>query len=197
MGLGRLHPVHRLDRGTSGVLLLARNPAAARDLGAAFAEGLADKTYLALVRGLLPAGGITVDHPVPADEGAPRTKARTFVLFLAAAELPASPLREARYSWVEARPETGRFHQVRRHLKHIGHPVLGDSTYGRADHNRLLRDRVGLARLALHAARLAIPWRGARLVIDAPLPADLAEPLAALGLPYAALACAPAGGSSS
>jgi tRNA pseudouridine65 synthase len=180
--LGRLLPVHRLDRGTSGVLLLARTPEAARALGAIFAAGRADKSYVALVRGHPPPETV-VDQPVPADEGRPRIPARTGVIFLEGTEITGSPLREKRYALVEARPETGRFHQVRRHLKHLGHPVIGDSTYGRADHNRFLRERFGLGRLALHASRLVVPslHGGDPLVLSAPLPEDLAAPLVKMG----------------
>jgi len=92
-----------------------------------------------------------------------------------------------RCSLVEARPETGRFHQIRRHLKHLSHPIVGDVNYGKGDLNRLFRTRYGLHRLALHAHLLAFdhPATGRRLVVRAPLPADFAAALAALGLPVA------------
>ena len=90
--------------------------------------------------------------------------------------------RRQAYSWVEARPHGGRFHQVRRHLRHLGHPIIGDVNYGRGEHNRFCRERFGLARLALHAARLEIQHPdGQRLDLRAPLPEDLAGPLARLG----------------
>jgi len=87
-------------------------------------------------------------------------------------------------------PETGRLHQIRRHLKHISHPVIGDVRYGKGEHNRLFRARFGLYRLALHAAevRLEHPATGAPLRLAAPLPPDLAGPLAAMGLSAAAAA---------
>jgi tRNA pseudouridine65 synthase len=125
-----------------------------------------------------------VDHPVPPHEGATeRVPAVTTLRALTTRTLADSPLREPRYTWLEARPETGRFHQVRRHAKHAGHPVLGDANYGRSEHNRLLADRVGLRRLALHAASIDLvhPATGAPLRVDAPLPDDLAAPLALLG----------------
>jgi tRNA pseudouridine65 synthase len=102
-----------------------------------------------------------------------------------------SPLREARYSWIEARPETGRFHQVRRHAKHLGHPIVGDANYGRSEHNALLRERFGIARLALHARAITLPALGVRatwLSVRAPLPIDLAEALVAMGFERGALA---------
>jgi tRNA pseudouridine65 synthase len=169
-----VYPVHRLDRGTSGVLLLALTAAAAGALGEAFESGRVRKRYLALVRGIAPADGI-VDHPIPRAPGGPRVPAITRYRRLATFE---------RYSWLEAFPETGRLHQVRRHLKHISHPVIGDVRYGKGEHNRLFRTRFGLYRLALHAAEVSLehPASGVPSTFRAPLPADLAGPLAAMGL---------------
>jgi tRNA pseudouridine65 synthase len=181
-----VHPVHRLDRGTSGVLVLALTAAAARALGEAFEGGRVRKRYLALVRGIPPAAGV-VDHPIPRSPGGPRVAAVTRFRRLATFE---------RYAWLEAVPETGRLHQVRRHLKHISHPVIGDVRYGKGEHNRLFRSRFGLFRLALHAAEVSLehPAHGAPLRFLAPLPADLAGPLAAMGL--AGMAGAAAAGTS-
>jgi tRNA pseudouridine65 synthase len=171
-------PVHRLDRGTSGVLLfaLASEPVAA--LQEAFSRGAVRKRYLALVRGITPDAG-RIDHPVPRRPGAERVPAITCYRRLAVFE---------RYSLVEAMPLTGRLHQIRRHLKHISHPLIGDVQYGKGEHNRLFRERFGLHRLALHAQELAFdhPDDGRPVAIHAPLPADLASPFAAMGLLTAA-----------
>jgi tRNA pseudouridine65 synthase len=169
-----VYPVHRLDRGTSGVLVLALTAAAAGALGGAFEAGRVRKRYLALVRGIPPEAGV-VDHPIPRVPGGPRVPAVTRFRRLATFE---------RYAWLEAFPETGRLHQVRRHLKHISHPVIGDVRYGKGEHNRLFRTRFGLYRLALHAAEVSLehPESGAPASFLAPLPADLAGPLAAMGL---------------
>ena len=179
----RVHPVHRLDRGTSGVLVFALDAEAARRLGEAFTDGGVDKVYVALVRGRAPEE-IVIDHPIPRTAGGPRVPAVTVVRRLAVAEPEPGRL----YSLVEARPATGRLHQVRRHLKHAAHPVVGDVEYGKGEHNRFFRERFGLHRLALHALALALPHPGTgeRLRIAAPVPADLASPLAALGLPVPA-----------
>jgi tRNA pseudouridine65 synthase len=169
-----VHPVHRLDRGTSGALLLARTPAAARALGEAFAAGLVDKRYLALVRGVPPEEGI-VDHPVPTsdEKGAPRAEARTAFRRLEVL---------GRYSLVEARPLTGRLHQIRRHMKHLSCPLVGDVNYGKGEHNRLFRARFGLHRIFLHARSLTFPHpsTGAATTAEAPLPTPLAATLEAL-----------------
>jgi tRNA pseudouridine65 synthase len=172
---GFVFPVHRLDRGASGVLLFALDRDAARALHGAFERGEVDKRYLALVRGHAPERAV-VDHPIPRREGGPRVPAVTEVARVATFE---------RWSLVEARPRTGRLHQVRRHLKHLGHPLIGDVNYGRGEHNRLFRERFGLRRLALHAQELRFPHpeTGAPVVVRAPLPADLAGPFAAMGLP--------------
>jgi tRNA pseudouridine65 synthase len=183
----RVHPVHRLDRGTSGVLLLTLGPEPARRLGRAFAAGAVEKRYLALVRGVAPDDGL-IDHPVPGREDGPRvpavTRFRRHQSVRAATPLPEEPARGApRYSLVEACPRTGRFHQIRRHLKHISHPIIGDVNYGRGEHNRFFRERYGLHRLALHALELTVehPMTGERLSITAPIPADLAAPLQRVG----------------
>jgi tRNA pseudouridine65 synthase len=173
-----VYPVHRLDRGTSGVLVMALAAGIAQALGEAFAAGGVYKRYLALVRGI-PAPSGVIDHPIPRAPGGPRVPAVTRFRLLATFE---------RYAWVEAVPETGRLHQVRRHLKHISHPVIGDVRYGKGEHNRLFRSRFGLYRLALHAAEIAFqhPSSGAPMRFSAPLPDDLAGPLACMGIVDAA-----------
>lgn len=179
-----VHPAHRLDRGTSGVLLFALSSEVASRLGVAFAEGGAHKVYRAIVRGHPPLEGV-VDHPVRRGEerDSPRVPARTAFTRLATCEHPREghPLR---YSWIEARPETGRLHQIRRHMKHLSHPIVGDVRYGKREHNHLCRERFGLARLALHACSLSFthPMTGEPLHIEAEVPYDLASPLAAMGL---------------
>ena len=171
-----VNPVHRLDRATSGALLFALSPEATTALGAMFLERRVEKTYLALVRGVPSAIGV-VDSAVPQTEDGPRVDAVTRYRLIAS-----SPVE--RCSLVEAKPETGRLHQIRRHMKHIGHPLIGDVNYGRGELNRHYRAAYGLHRLALHACSLAFahPLTGVALRIDAPLPDDLAGPLRALAL---------------
>ncbi|AKT38932.1 pseudouridine synthase [Chondromyces crocatus] len=168
-----VYPVHRIDRGTSGVVLFALDPESAASLQACFNASTVEKRYLALVRGCPPDEGV-IDHPVPKSEGGPRVPAVTDFRRLAAVE---------RCALVEARPRTGRFHQIRRHLKHIGHPLIGDANYGKGALNRAYRDDVGLARLALHASALSFPdpWTGERVRAVAEIPDDLAAPLVRLG----------------
>ncbi len=182
MGFGKIHTVHRLDRATSGVLVLARSADVARTLSGAFVEGRVRKTYVALARGVVSTDVALIDHPIPCDEGGPRVDARSRVRGLASVTLVGSTLRETRYSVVLVEPETGRFHQVRRHLKHLGHPIVGDTTYGRSEHNRALADHAGLHRLALHA--LALELASADTSLGrwvAPLPDDLRVPFERIG----------------
>ncbi len=173
----QVHVVHRLDRATSGALLFARHRDAAAALCGDFEAGRVDKRYLALVRGQPPADGV-IDHPVPKKEDGARVPAVTRFRLLGR-----SPVD--RCSLVEALPETGRLHQIRRHMKHLSHPVIGDVNYGNGATNRHYRATYRLHRLALHAHYLAFahPRTGARVVIAAPMPDDLGLPLVALGLP--------------
>jgi len=157
-----LRPVHRLDRGTSGVLVLARDADAARRLGAAFEAGGVAKRYLALVRGWPQPEGL-IDHPLARDPerasaGQPVRAALTRWRVLERFDWPfAVDARHpsSRYALVEARPETGRRHQIRRHFKHLGHPLVGDSTHGKGAHNRAVAAWLGVTRLWLHAASIA------------------------------------------
>lgn len=176
--LGRhVYPVHRLDRGTSGVLLFALSAEVAASLGRILAEGRAEKSYVALVRGVPPISG-TIDHPLPAGEDHHDKRVSAVTDFWRLETF-------GRYSLVEARPRTGRLHQVRRHLKHIACPIIGDVNYGKGEHNRLFRASYGLHRLFLHAATLRLPHpeTGHILEIHAPLPPELAAVLARLRQP--------------
>ncbi len=140
----RVYPVHRLDRGTSGTIVMATTPESARTLCQAFEEGRVQKRYLALTRGH-PVDG-EIDHAIPRTEDGPRVDAVTRVRLLGTA---------GRYALVEAVPLTGRMHQIRRHLKHVSCPIIGDVKYGKGEHNRYFRETYGLHRLALHASELA------------------------------------------
>lgn len=172
-----VHPIHRLDRGTSGALLFARNRDAAATLCRSFEEGRTEKRYLALVRGVPPSEGV-VDYDIPKSEDGPRVPARTRFRLVRR-----SPVD--RCSLVLATPETGRLHQIRRHLRHLNHPLVGDVTYGSGVINRHYRAEYDLHRLALHACRLGFthPVSGRWIEVDAPVPEDLALAFARLGLP--------------
>jgi len=174
----RVHPLHRLDRGTSGALLFARSPETTAALQKSFDAHAVEKRYLALVRGTPKDVTGTIDHPIPKSEGGPRVAALTRFRLVAR-----SPVD--RCSLVEALPETGRLHQVRRHLRHISHPLVGDVTYGSGAINRHYRATYDLHRLALHASEIAFPHpvTGERVHVRAPMPDDLGLALDRLQLP--------------
>ncbi len=158
----RVYPVHRLDKGTSGALAFALDRDTATVLAEQFANQRVRKTYLAIVRGW-PAGTGVIDHPldavhdayVPAS-GTAAKPCRTSYRTLATVELPVRVDRypTSRYALVELEPETGRRHQLRRHLAHVSHPIIGDSTYGKGRHNRLFAERHGVRRLLLACVQL-------------------------------------------
>ena len=170
----RLWPLHRLDKATSGVLLFARHADAARHWGIAFQDGRIRKRYLALVRGWPPQVG-EIDHPLARDPERPSAgqlhlEALTRYRRLACFDWPFSVDARhptTRYALVEADPQTGRRHQIRRHFKHIAHPLVGDTTHGKGQHNRAVAQWLGTARLWLHAQRVELPTDGGVLRIEA------------------------------
>lgn len=180
--LGRwVYPLHRLDKATSGVLLFALDPEAARRMTEVFTAGAVSKTYLAVVRGYTDEGG-RIDHPLhdPRDKHAPPTEcdkpareAVTDYRRLATIELPHPVGRyaTARYSLIAASPLTGRTHQIRRHLKHIFHPLIGDTTYGDGRQNEFFRSQLQCFRLLLHARSIEFdhPVAGEKIRVSAPL----------------------------
>jgi len=167
-----VYPVHRLDRATSGVLVFALSAEAARAVGGAFERGEVEKRYLALVRGNPPDQAL-VEHPLSQEDGKPAQEARTWFVTHA---------RYGRYALVEAIPKTGRTHQIRRHLKHLSCPIIGDVKYGKGEHNRYFRTELALHRLALHATSLTLldPSTGEPVTVRSPLPVDIEVTLAAL-----------------
>jgi tRNA pseudouridine65 synthase len=178
--LGRpVWPVHRLDRGTSGVLLFALGADIAALLGAMFEQGRLDKRYLALVRGWPREDEGLVDHPLARDPelpsaGQPMLDAQTRWRVLQRLEWPVAfdpRFATTRVALLEAEPLQGRRHQIRRHLKHIAHPILGDATHGKGPLNRAVAAFLGQPRLWLHARSLALrhPVDDRPLLLQAPV----------------------------
>ncbi len=222
----RVYPAHRLDRGTSGVLLFALDRDTAATLARQFESRAVDKRYLAIVRGH-PAESGTIDHALvrqfdpiersrgrgaggreelgndrkcdvdhhqdePCDDhpaivtGAEAAQpALTHFCRLATVELPHAVDRypSSRYALVALRPESGRRHQLRRHLKHISHPIIGDTTYGKGRHNRLFQTLFGSQRLLLACTQLSLMHPVARspLTLNAPPAKDFQQVMQALG----------------
>jgi tRNA pseudouridine65 synthase len=179
-----VYPVHRLDRGTSGVLLFALDPETARAVGDTLARRDVDKRYLAVVRGHAPEHA-DIDYPLHEHPDAPPQAARTTLQRLGTVELPIPVGRypQARYSLVELRPHSGRLHQLRKHMAHLRHPIVGDVRHGEGRHNRLFREHFGVHRMLLHARSLALPHpvTGESLALRAPLDPELEQLLATLG----------------
>ena len=179
----RVWTVHRLDRATSGVLLCALDAETAGELGKQFMAGTVEKRYLAVVRGWIDDEGI-IDRPLKHERRGDQ-EAVTRFRCLARTEIDEAvpPHATARYSLVELEPETGRRHQLRRHLNGIAHPIIGDVNHGDRRHNRLFKMKFGSHRLLLHAERLAFdhPDHGERLAFRVPPPDDVRQPIVALG----------------
>lgn len=188
----RVWPVHRLDKGTSGVLIFALDAETHRSLGEQFAQHDVRKTYWAVVRGWPQAAG-RIDHALRSvdDEYEDATsrpeawQAVTEYRRLATVELPhrVDCYATSRYALVSLNPMTGRRHQLRRHLKHISHPIIGDATYGKGRHNRFFQAEFGCDRLLLACVEMAFrhPHSGERISIAAPVTEQFAKVIRQLG----------------
>ncbi|MBD1396106.1 pseudouridylate synthase [Pontibacter sp. JH31] len=175
----QVYAAHRLDRGTSGVLLFAKSPEATGPLVKAFEEREVTKTYLAIVRGYTLEED-TIDNPIRPDKDhkhkAPQD-AITRYTRLATIELPIPVGRysTARYSLVQVQPETGRMHQIRKHFAHIRHYIVGDKRHGDWRHNQMFLEKLESPYLLLHAAQLDFthPYTGEAMSIKAPMPQNM------------------------
>lgn len=190
----RVYPVHRLDKPTSGVLLFALSPDIARNVSAQMTSHRVAKTYHAVVRGYCPEAG-DVDHAIRdrPDKIADRDRTRerpalealTRYRRLATAEIPFAVDRypRSRYSLVELKPLQGRKHQLRRHMKHLGYPIIGDANYGKGVHNRFFQEQYRCHRLLLACTGMGLlhPVSGQRLLLAAPVGDDFYRVLVALG----------------
>jgi len=179
-----VYPTHRLDKPTSGVLLFALNSDIARAMGEQFSERTTSKSYLAVVRGYS-AEAERVDYPLKeeldrktdsnADQDKKAQEAITSYQRLATVELPypVGRYETARYSLIELIPETGRKHQLRRHMKHVFHPIVGDTTHGDGKQNQLFRDHFDCHRLLLASTSLTFthPVSGEQTTVHAGLDA--------------------------
>lgn len=158
-------PIHRLDKPTSGVLLFAKSSEVAATMSELFRSGLIHKSYIAIVRGYTNNKG-TIDKPLrkiidkfgkPAYKSDEEQEALTKYSRLATIELPVSidKYPSSRYSLVKLHPITGRRHQLRRHMKHISHPIIGDPKYGKSKHNNYFKEKLQIPRLLLASVELS------------------------------------------
>ena len=182
-----VYPLHRLDKPTSGVLVFALSSESASFYSQQFREHQIAKTYVALVRGYGP-GQMSIHHELSdeADDyagikaGGDAKEALTHVKCLDQFEIPLVVDRypTTRLSLMQCEPITGRKHQIRRHLKHIGHPIVGDSRHGKGLLNRACEGYFGVGRLWLACTQMVLARRdGSELVIDAALAADFQQVL--------------------
>jgi tRNA pseudouridine65 synthase len=177
-----VYPVHRLDKPTSGVLLFALSAEMAKEISLLFRENSVKKEYIAVVRGYTEEEA-DIDHDLKQmldskaekEQGISKDaqEAQTSYVRLATVELPypVSRYPVARYSLVKLFPHTGRKHQLRRHMKHIFHPIVGDTKHGRGEHNKLFREKFDCHRLLLHSNKIRFfhPVKKKEIVIEAGL----------------------------
>lgn len=190
----KVFPLHRLDKPTAGILVFALNVEVARKMMTVFMAENVEKTYLAVVRGFAPEQAV-IDYPLReeldkmTDRLAQQDKAAqpaiTHYQRLATVELPFAVGRysSSRYSLLQLSPKTGRKHQLRRHLKHIFHPIIGDTTHGDGKHNDLFRQQFDCHRLLLASIELSFPHpcENKILKINAPLDASFSQILTNFG----------------
>lgn len=181
----KVYPAHRLDRKTSGLLLFTLDKEMDSKMQTLFAEKKVAKSYLAIVRGFT-AESETIDYPLRKENGQLQD-AVTHYRTLAQAELdiPMGSHPTSRYSLVEVRPETGRMHQIRKHMAHIFHPIIADRPHGCNKQNKLWKERFGMDSMMLHAHTLRFqhPVTGQEVFIEAPLLPEFHRVLDLMNIP--------------
>lgn len=170
----KVNPVHRLDRATGGILLFALDKQVEIAMQQQFSDNKVNKNYLAIVRGYTP-DMEDIDYPLHKENG---TLQEAFTAYetLSRAELavPFGKHDTSRYSLVEVKPTTGRMHQIRKHLSHVDHPIIGDTTHGCNKQNKLFRETWEMTTLLLHASKLSFshPVNNEKVFIEAPVNAE-------------------------
>lgn len=168
----RVYPAHRLDRKTAGVLLFTKDPSDNGWLQSLFMQGQISKTYIAVARGYIPENGL-IDYPLRHEDKLQEARTQYRLLQKFEIPLPFNGHPTSRYSLVELQPTTGRFHQLRKHLAHIRHPIIGDRPHGCNKQNRLWKETLQLPTMLLHAAALSFQRPdGKRIAIEAPFQAE-------------------------
>ncbi|MBC5773376.1 pseudouridylate synthase [Pontibacter sp. KCTC 32443] len=177
----KVYPIHRLDRGTSGVLLFAKTPEAAAPLVKLFEERETRKVYYAIVRGYI-LEEATIDNPIRPDKDHQHKEAQDAITNykrIATVELPIPVGRyaTARYSLVQVQPETGRMHQIRKHFAHIRHYIIGDKKHGDWRHNKMFLEELNSSSMLLHSSDLYFvhPFTNKQIHINAPLSANMSR----------------------
>ena len=165
----KVHPTHRLDRKTSGVLIFALSELANSKMQQLFATNQVDKTYQAVVRGYTPTSE-TINYPLTNDNGKTQEAITKFkTIKTTEINVPLGKFTTSRYSLVEIKPETGRFHQIRKHFAHLRHPIIGDRPHGCNKQNKLFKEKWNMNTMLLHANEIAFnhPITNEPLIITA------------------------------
>lgn len=180
----KVFPIHRIDRKTSGLLLFALNEEALALVSKQFERNTVEKKYLTVVRGYTEDEG-SIDYPLINDKGTEQ-ESLTHYKTLAQREidLPNGKYETSRYSLVEARPYTGRTHQIRKHFAHLFHPILGDRPHGCNKQNRLWKEQYNMTTMMLHAQELIFfhPYRNRSTIIHANLSSEFHRVLSILAI---------------
>ncbi|MCC5920263.1 MAG: pseudouridylate synthase [Cyclobacteriaceae bacterium] len=167
----RVTPVHRLDRGTSGVLVFSFHKDVTQKLTSAFENRKVAKEYYALVRGHTP-DELLIDRPLKKPENGNVQTAQTMIYTLARWEIdvPLGLYTTSRFSWIRVVPHTGRYHQIRRHLSGVNHPIIGDHKHGDHRYNQFLRDIHGVKGMMLHARQISFNMEEKDFLFKTPIP---------------------------
>lgn len=172
---GKFYPIHRLDRKTSGIILLAKKTKYVSKFQELFTNNQIQKTYLGIVRGFAPEFKI-IDSPVKGRDANVHKDAETHLKLLnnITLDIPVKPYDSSRYSLVELQPKTGRLHQLRIHMNKISHPLINDPKYGDKNHNTMFEEQFGFKNLFLHAYSLEFthPFSNEKLELTTELPKD-------------------------
>ena len=171
----KVYPIHRLDRKTSGIILLAKETHFVSKFQELFTNNEINKTYFGIVRGFSPETK-TIDSPVKGRDANVHKEALTHLKTLEKVTLniPVKPYDSSRYSLVELSPKTGRMHQLRVHSNKISHPLIGDPKYGDKNHNLMFEENFGCTNMFLHAGKLDFkhPFTTEELTLKATFPKD-------------------------
>ena len=174
----KVYPVHRLDRKTSGLILLAKEKEYVSKFQELFTTKQIQKTYFGVVRGFSPETK-TIDSPVKGRDANVHKEALTYLRTLAniTLDIPVKPYDSSRYSLVEFLPQTGRMHQLRVHSNKISHPLIGDAKYGDKNHDTMFAENFGWKNLFLHAGKLEFihPFSSEKMILKGTFPKDWIE----------------------
>jgi len=162
----KVYPAHRLDRKTSGVLLFSKHTEANQTIQAKFRNREILKTYQAIVRGFVLEAG-TINYVLQHENKTQEAISKYQPIQQFEVNVPFGKFKTSRYTLIELTPETGRFHQLRKHMAHIFHPIIGDRPHGCNKQNRLWKEQFGITDMMLHAQRLQFNWNETEIFIEA------------------------------